>query len=61
MLTARTNLTADQVRAELAGLEASYKTRSKTLKALLRALEAEEPTTAPGTASEPENSNGQES
>jgi hypothetical protein len=43
MLTERTGVKAEDVAAELAELEKNYRERSKTLKALLRALGAEKP------------------
>ncbi len=42
-LAKRIRIEAAEVRRELVGVEDTYRQRSKTLRALLRALEAEEP------------------
>ena len=43
MLSERVGVTLEAARKELATLEADYRERRKTLKALVRALEAEQP------------------
>ena len=50
MLSDRARVTAEQVRAELEEGEQAWRRRRRTLKALLRTLEAEEPETAPKQA-----------
>jgi len=48
-LSARCNVTAAQAKAELAEATADYRNRAKTLRALIRTLEAEE-----GTSKKPQ-------